>query len=670
MTEFQARPDLSVIIVSYNVAPFLVQTLESVYKASRELVVEVFVVDNASKDDSVALVREKFPDVSLIANSENLGFSKANNQAIRLAKAPYILLLNPDVIVGEDTFVTCLDEMQAHADIGGLGVYMIDGSGRYLPESKRGLPTPWVAFCKVVGLTALFPRNPDLARYYLGHLDENETHEIDVLSGAFMLMRREALDKSGLLDESFFMYGEDVDLSYRLKQAGYKNKMLAKTTILHYKGESTKRGSINYVRVFYKAMYIFARKHFGKSYAKFLGFFIEAAIYGRASLSLFARLTKSWSAPVIDFIVIYAGMYFLKEYWETFHKGVPDYYPSDFVTLVVPAYIAVWLGAVWGGGGYIKPYRPSVITRGLIVGTVLIAAATNFFDNYRFSKALILLGGTWSIFSLLGWRMLWHFFKYRNWELGELPSKRILVVGHGKELIRAYDILERAGQRSQLIGYLDPEPIYDFETVSLLQRLNLRHLGQFSQLEKAIELYGVSELVFCLRDIANQDVLQWMRKASGRGIVFRTLPEMADVIIGSRSKGDNGDWYSLEPPLAYDMPEMKRQKRVLDVIMCLVLLIMSPALVWLMKKPGRFLGNCCKVLFGYYQWVGLSRGKSALQHQHRPEKRDSILTPADGYLPGGLSSIEVENLLYLYRKDYRPSLDLRLVIKNFNQLGR
>ncbi len=202
---------LSVIIVNYNVCYFLEQIIKSVINASKNLEVEIIVVDNNSVDKSVALVKEKFPEVKLIANKENVGFAKANNQAMRIAKGEYILLLNPDTLLEEDTLEKCCLFMDQNPDAGGLGVKMVDGKGNFLPESKRGLPTPQVALFKMVGLASIFPKSKLFGKYHLGYLDENQIHEIEVLSGAFMFMRKSALAKVGLLDEEYFMYGEDID---------------------------------------------------------------------------------------------------------------------------------------------------------------------------------------------------------------------------------------------------------------------------------------------------------------------------------------------------------------------------------------------------------------------------------------------------------------------------
>ncbi len=280
-------PVLSIVLVNYNVEHFLELCLHSVLAAVKDITCEIFVVDNHSSDGSLDMLRKKFGQVQLIDNKENVGFSRANNQAIRLAKGKYILLLNPDTVIPEDCLTKCLDFMEKTPDAGGLGARMLDGAGIYLPESKRGLPTPWVSFCKAFGLARLFPTNPKFGKYHLSYLNEMETHEVDVLSGAFMLMRKSALDVSGLLDESFFMYGEDVDLSYRIQKAGYKNYYFPETTILHFKGESTKRGSISFVRHFYKAMLLFSKKHFSDRFAFTL--FIYFGIAVRAVLALIKR---------------------------------------------------------------------------------------------------------------------------------------------------------------------------------------------------------------------------------------------------------------------------------------------------------------------------------------------------------------------------------------------
>ena len=278
---------LSVIIVNYNVRDFLFQCLSSVLKSSIET--EIFVVDNNSPDDSCRMLKKHFPQVRLIENKENVGFSTANNQAIKQSTGEYVLLLNPDTVIGEKTLENVCHFMDKTADAGGLGVKMINKEGVFLPESKRSLPTAWISFCKITGLTKLFPKSKIFGKYSLLFLDENKMHKVEVLAGAFMLLRRKALDKVGLLDEQFFMYGEDIDLSYRLTLGGYKNYYLPEK-IIHYKGESTAKDSLRYVKVFYESMQIFYRKH--QKTNIIFSFFVETSIWFRASLAVLARLLK------------------------------------------------------------------------------------------------------------------------------------------------------------------------------------------------------------------------------------------------------------------------------------------------------------------------------------------------------------------------------------------
>lgn len=270
---------LSVIIVSYNVRIYLDQCLDSVSRALNGIDGEVFVVDNNSTDDTLERLSVKYPWVHFISNNENVGFAIANNQAIRLSSGEYVLLLNPDTIVGEGTFREVIDTLDSRQDVAGAGVRMLKTNGEFALESRRGIPTPFTAFCKMSGLGRMFPNSRKYGRYYMQYLDENRTEEIEIISGACMFIRRTALDEAGLLDEDFFMYGEDIDLSYRLLKTGRKN-LYVPSTILHYKGESTKKGSFKYVNAFYQAMLIFFRKHFSE-YSFIMSVPIKCAILGK-----------------------------------------------------------------------------------------------------------------------------------------------------------------------------------------------------------------------------------------------------------------------------------------------------------------------------------------------------------------------------------------------------
>ena len=252
---------LSVVIVSYNVKYYLEQCLLSVQRALAGVDAEVIVIDNHSKDHTVESLSGRFPDVKFISSQHNLGFAKANNKAIRQSTGEYVLLLNPDTFVGEQTLRQAIDFMDAHPKAGAAGVKMLKCDGEAAMESRRGVPTPMTSFYKVVGLCRRYPMSHTFGKYYMSYLPWDKPSQIEIVSGAFCLLRRQALDQTGLLDETFFMYGEDIDLSYRLLKGGWENWYLP-FHVLHYKGESTQKSSFRYVHVFYGAMLIFFRKHY------------------------------------------------------------------------------------------------------------------------------------------------------------------------------------------------------------------------------------------------------------------------------------------------------------------------------------------------------------------------------------------------------------------------
>ena len=294
---------LSVVIVNYNVKYYLHQCLCSVEKAAQGIEHEIFVVDNKSTDGTREFVAPLHPGVHFIWNKENVGFARANNQALRMARGQYILLLNPDTLITEHTLTDLIQLLDTRPDAGASGVRMLDPDGRFAPESRRGIPTPFTAFCKMTGLCRLFPKSRTFGRYYMQYLDASHVNEIEVISGACFFTRLSTLQQSGLLDEDFFMYGEDIDLSYRILQTGLKNLYLP-TPILHYKGESTHESTYRYVQIFYQAMLIFFGKHFSH-YSLFVALPIKAAILGKGVLAYLRLAMKRHRREDPDYLLHY-----------------------------------------------------------------------------------------------------------------------------------------------------------------------------------------------------------------------------------------------------------------------------------------------------------------------------------------------------------------------------
>jgi GT2 family glycosyltransferase len=644
---------LSIIIVNYNVKHFVEQCLHSVYKALKGIEAEVFVVDNNSVDGSVALIKEKFPQVILMDNKVNAGFSKANNQAIRQSKGKYVLLLNPDTVVQEDTFAKTLAFMENTPGAGGLGVKMVDGKGNFLPESKRGLPTPEVAFYKIFGLSKLFQGSKRFGRYHLTYLDKNKTHEVDVLSGAFMLLRRETLDKCGLLDEDYFMYGEDIDLSYRIVLSGYKNYYYPDTCIIHYKGESTKKSSINYVFVFYRAMAIFARKHFSDGRARMFSFIINFAIYLRAGISISWRLIKQLFVPALDFTVIFLGLLAVKEFYEKQVKftGGEGAYAPHLVKWAFLAYSFIWVLSIFFSGGYDKPIKLVRIIRGVIIGMGLILIGYSLLpEAYRFSRALILLGSASTLLAVLFLRLIFHLVKVKGYVLWQSEHKRIAVVGSSDEYARVSGLLKETGAKTSFVGFVS------------IDENAAGQLGNISQLNEVIEIHQVQEIIFCSKDLSSQQIISHMLQLVSASVDFKIAPPESLSIIGSNSIDTAGDLYVIDFN-SVSKPHNKRNKRVLDILSSLTLLAFLPVTLLVQKKPLPFIYNLFLVLFGAKTWVGYEPGSDP----RLPRIKKAVLAP---YAHLHIDDAETKNKINLsYSKDYRIEKDLKIILANFRQLG-
>ena len=639
---------LSVIIVNYNVVHFLEQCLHSVFKAGARLEMEVIVVDNRSVDDSVEMVKQKFQQVKLIANTDNVGFSAANNQGLAIAQGEYVLLLNPDTVVQENTFDKVIAFMDSHADAGGLGVKMLDGKGVFLPESKRGLPTPAVAFYKIFGLAKLFPKSKKFGAYHLCYLDKDQVHEVDVLSGAFMLLRKALLDKIGGLDEAFFMYGEDIDLSYRIQLAGYKNYYFPDTRIIHYKGESTKKGSINYVFVFYRAMIIFARKHFSARHAKLFSALIHLAIYFRAFLAILQRLAVRLLLPISDAVALVGGIWLLTQWYGghiRFHHGGGSF-PAHLVLMAAMGYAAVWQLSVWFAGGYDRVMRLGRVLAGIGLGSCLILIVYSLLpESLRFSRAIILLGTLYAVLALLTLRWLIFKLKWAQYRFFVTDKKAILVVGSATEVGRVKQLLAETSLRFQSFDYI-------LESGEVPTSLALNDL---------IRIYGVEELIFCARDIAAQTIIGLMLEVDNANVDYKIAPPESLSVIGSNSINTSGDLYTIGVNSVTTV-ENRRKKRLVDLVLSAFLLLFSPFWIWKVKSPSKWFSDLCKVFFGNLSLVGLPpsfKGASL---------KPGILTPSE-VLGKGILHERAARIDLLYVKEYKPSNDLNIVLKAMQNLG-
>jgi len=649
---------LSVVIVNYNVKYFLEQCLLSVIRASAHIETEILVVDNNSSDGSVEYIKQRFPSVQVIANKDNPGFSKANNQAIRIAKGEFILILNPDTLIAEDTSDICIDFMNKHAEAGALGVKMIDGKGNFLPESKRALPTPEVAFYKMFGLARIFPNSHRFGRYHLSYLSKNETNPVDILSGAFMFFRKKVLDEIGYFDETFFMYGEDIDLSYRVLKAGYKNYYLADTTIIHYKGESTKKGSLNYVKVFYQAMIIFARKHFAASRAGFFSFLINMAVVFRALVTVLLNLLSSSYLILVDALISFGGIFYLIHLYASNIKNAPEYYPFQFIGIIIPTYILIWIVSAYFSGSYEKPYRVAPIFRGVAVGTIIIAALYGFLpEAWRFSRAIILLGGFCTATVMLLTRLLYSLLRYQQFTFEKVDNNRVIVVGSSESTQRAKAILQSVAPLSELVSEIDS--------------------AHKANIQSTAVLFKAKEIIFCSDVLSYKEMISQILRL-GNGYDYKilnvgtgrdlSLPDTGSL-IGSNSKNNAGDLYAADINLNLGKPIARRQKRLLDVLLCLVMIPLLPLLLFVVRGFGSFITNWVQVLTGRKTWIGYWE-TSPDSIKGLPSLRPAVIHQAAQYNATQINAADVRKLNYLYAKHYSISDDLTVMIRNIRSLGK
>lgn len=517
--------DLSVIIVNYNVRHFLQQCLQSVIKASEKIDCEIFVVDNNSADGSCSMMIREFPEVRLIRNLYNAGFSVACNQAIRLSNGKYILLLNPDTLVEEDTFTKCLIFMNQHPDAGALGVKMINGNGKLLPESKRALPTPGTAFYKISGLSFLFPKSKLFNRYYLGHLDSSITTEAEIISGAFMFIRKEALEKTGLLDETFFMYGEDIDLSYRLLKEGYKNYYYPEVKIIHYKGASTK-GNINYIVHFYNAMIIFVKKHYKENGHSGYFLIIKLAVYFYGIMAILKNFLKKALMPFCDAGLLFAFFISMIPIWEKYRFAGAYSYPDLFPVTIVTVYTVMTVLTIFLAGGYKLPSRLSNVIKGIAISSVAILVIYSLLPlNLRYSRAVVLLGGLSAITIIPIYRLLLSAIAPGLVVNPFAKARRNIIVGDEEGFNNIKDLLKTMQANSDIIGRVSTRQ----------DDLGPYVLGHIEQLKEIIAINHINEVIFSTRGLSASQIINSMHLLADSNVKIHIAPSGEKIIIGSKS---------------------------------------------------------------------------------------------------------------------------------------
>lgn len=641
---------LSVIIVSYNVRHFLDLCLHSVLRAAQGLAVDVIVVDNASVDDSVAWVGEHFPGVTVLANTVNTGFSKANNQGVDLAQGQYILFLNPDTVMPEDFFRKTIAYMEAHPEAGALGPRLLDGKGQYAPDSKKGFPSFGVALFKTIGLHKFFPKSRLINGYYAPHIGEWETAPVDVLSGCCMLVRRSVLDAiGGAFDERFFMYCEDVDLSYRVVQGGWQNTYFPEADLIHYKGESTRKATLTYIRIFNEALAAFVRKHYSNRSARAFILLLHIGIAVRAVLGLAKTAFRKLKLPLIDGLILLGTLLAIQSFWVMAVKGIE---PVDLKLLLLtyPAYLLIWVGALYLNGVYDPTYRPLRVVRGMVVGTVLALAFYGLLPAaVRYSRGVVVFGGITGTVALLGI----HAILQKLGLTGQVPydavAREAVIVGDGDAAIEARRALSLIAGAPRVMGRVGS---------------GSDALAALPELKALLQTAGIREVIFCAADLPYTDVLQQMEQCGPEYDYKIHLPGRTDF-VGSNSSRTSGDIYTADLRYKLSDPSYRRQKRTFDVVAALLVLGILPILFWQFRKPGRVLGAAWTVLRGRATWIGYGGAAQGL-----PRLRPGIL-PTWERIPDYKPARQIADTLdRQYALGYVSGKDLTLLWKNIPALRK
>ncbi len=641
---------LSIIIVNYKVRFLLEQCLHSVQKAIEGLDAELIVVDNHSMDESISYLSPLFPRVRFISNNENLGFAKANNEALFLCTGEYVLFLNPDTLVPEECLDKCLAYIRLHPRAGALGVRMIDGRGRFLPESKRAYPSPMASFCKLSGLAALFPRSGFFNRYALGNLDEHENYRVDVLAGAFMLVKKEPLLALNGFDEDYFLYGEDIDLSYRMQKAGFQNLYFGAAQIIHFKGESSGGTALNRVGYFYKAMLVFVDKHYQSGTAKLFSVFLQFAIALRALISGLTKMIKPVILPLIDSVWVWLSLQWVRMIWINYIRNGKDF-GVPMIPYALPVFAVLFVLAATLTGLYDKSYKTSKTLVSVAFATVGILACYSLLpEKIRFSRGVILCGGLLGAVFIILFRQFLLIRSNKFFGQEAAGSGQTVIVGNQEAYNEVLWVLENAMNDKKILGRIAP---HRHETDAICA---------FDELADLTKQLAIGEVIFCAGQITLTEIIGEMAILSEAGIRFFFHMPGSKSIVGSDTLAAGAKTISAFIDYRINYPYQQRMKRFIDLGLSVLFLLSFPIHLIIHKNGWGFLQNAFRVLAGKQTWIGYASASGSL-----PIIKPSVISHMGN--PAGFTETVREKADRLYAKDYDWWPDLLSVFQYYGQLG-
>ena len=654
--------DLSIITVNYNVKEFLQNLIHSIHKAAQNLTYEIIIVDNASSDGSVEFITEKFPEVNLIANDKNLGFGKANNQALKIAKGKYILLINPDAIVSEDTFTKMISFFESHPSVGLAGCKILNPDGTLQLACRRSFPGPWTSFCKVTGLSNLFPNSRLFARYNLTYKDENQSYEVDAISGSFMMMKREVYEKTSGFDEDYFMYGEDLDLCYRIQQAGYKVYYVHETQIIHYKGESTRRSSLDETKFFYDAMHLFVKKHLSSSLL--VQFILRTAIGIRKILSFLGKRKLVFLAMLLDFIFFDLSLFISESIYQSVRtwKGFPQF--SFPIVYTIPAFAYVLVAAAYG---VYKRDSLSVLRTlaAILTSFFILSSLTFFFKDFAYSRAIVIITYLLLFVILVLWRVILKLGFKVGVNKDVYSSRKTLIVGINAAAVKIADTLKTKQM--------------DYHTITGLISLTPKDIGsKFGEWEvlgsieniiKVIREKNIDEVIFSPQELSYSQMMSVVSACQNENTEFKIIGNNLDFLVGKASVSVLDEIPLIGIKYNITSPAMKFFKAVFDFTLALFVLFLVYPFIYLTAKVSsrntdfkKFVLKVPSILSGKMSFVG-PEDPSGYKDLYLGKKGLTGLWYIEN-----VGKKDREKLDILYAKNQNIWFDLEILAKSINKM--
>ena len=654
--------DISIIIINYNVKEFLQNLLNSISKASLNISSEIIIVDNASDDGSVEWIKEKFPSAQLISNKKNLGFGKANNQALKIAKGKYNLLINPDTIVREDTFDNLIRFFEENLEVGLAGCKILNPDGSLQLACRRSFPGPWTSFCKVTGLSNLFPNSKLFASYNLTYLSEDKTYEVDAISGSFMMMRKEVYDKVSGFDEEFFMYGEDLDLCYRIQKSGYKVFYVHTTQIIHYKGESTKRSSLDETKMFYEAMHLFVKKHLSSSLL--VEVILRSAIGVRKVFTFLGKSKLVILSAIIDLLLFDICLFLAERIYINFSSWKGFESPDYLIIYTIPAVIHLTIAAF---AGVYRRESLSVMRNFLAVfiSFIILTSITFFFKQFAYSRAVVIISYLLLIILTSFWRIVLKLFFRVGVKIDDVTRSRTLVVGTNSHAVKVANKLKL--KRTDYHSVTGLVGKYHDDLGKIIDSFEV--IGSLENIVKVIKEYEISEVIFSSEDLTYSEMMTVVANCHSEPVEFKISGTELDFIVGKTSVSMLDDIPLIDVHYNISSSTLKFIKRSFDISLGFFVLFFVYPFIYFISKLSKnksefrtFILSVPSVVSGKKSFVG-------------PEtiNPDKIIFMGRQGLTGfwkleNNRNVESEKLDFYYAKNQNIWLDIDILGRTINKM--